>query len=351
MKRIVFMLPNLFAGGAERVTVILANALSRNGFDVSLVTAQGKGDLEHQLESSITLHALGYQKTIFSILGVRRLIKEMQPDIVFSTTHRMNVVVYLANLLVLKKWRVFLRLPSSPKSEIENGKINWLYHKLYSVAYQQATCVVAQTPEMREQVVKYFGVEKEKVRVLINPIDTEYIDRKLRDAGSPFVGGINIVAAGRLVYEKGYDVLIDAFKEVAEKKSDFRLHIIGADKGCGKELAEQVKRLDLESKVIFHGYQENPYQFFANCDLFVLSSRWEGLPNAVLENLYIGKPVAVTKCVSILEDLIDDGENGFLIDVGDSEQLETAMLNYSQLKPKPFNPTSFDAVKDLFLKT
>ena len=344
------MLPNLFAGGAERVTVILANALSRGGFNVSLVTAQGKGDLEHQLESNITLHPLGYKKTIFSVLGVRQLLKELQPDIVFSTTHRMNVVVFLSNLLLPKKWRIFLRLPSSPKSEIENGKIGWLHHKLYSVAYRQATCVVAQTPEMREQVVKYFGVDKEKVRVLVNPIDTEYIDEKLCDVDSPFADGINIVAAGRLVYEKGFDVLIDAFKEVSEKNSDFRLHIIGADKGCGKELAKQVKHLGLESRVTFHGYQENPYRFFANCDLFVLSSRWEGLPNAVLENLYIGKPIIATKCVSILEELIEDGVNGFLIDIGDSKQLEKAMFDYAQLLPKPFNPTSFNAVKDFFLK-
>ena len=126
------------------------------------------------------------------------------------------------------------------------------------------------------------------------------------------------------------------------------LNIIGRDDGEEKSLLNLRKKLNLEKNVHFLGFQSNPYRFFYFSDLFVLSSRREGLPNAVLENLYLKKPIVATQCIPYLSTLINHGKNGYIVPTENPKSLASAILNFENLteqgfrkKHQPTNPNIY----------
>ena len=334
-KLILFTLPNLNGGGAERVIVNILNSLDEKKFDRHLFLAQNTGIYFKTLSSSVTLHVNNFRKTLLSFFSLRKSIVKTKPKIIFSTTHRMNLLVILVTLILREKYITVLRLPNSPKLEIENKQLSFLEILLYRYAYNKATYIVAQTPEMLEEIKIFFHVKEEKIKLFLNPIDKKLIDKSTQNIKNPFDKDfINVVAAGRLTHQKGFDTLIQSFKYVVEQNPNFRLYIIG--KETNKEYVRKLKNLiisfQLKSSIFLLGFQENPYRYFYYCDLYVLSSRWEGLPNTVLENLYLKKTIVATKCIPFMETLIEDKKTGLLVDVEQPKALANAILNYKCIK-------------------
>jgi len=330
--KIIFYLPNLHGGGAERVAVNMIRQLNKQKFDVSLALVDNTGVYKSLIPDHVTIYDLKAKKTILSLFKLRKLIQKSQPDIVFSTLFRAHNVLYLALLGINKKPIIILRSPNSPKLVLEHNQLSRLTKFLLEKAYRNADMILAQTPEMKDEIIKYHHITGSKIKVFLNPLDTNLIDEKIQNVVTPFDNDmINVVAAGRLTKQKGFDILIQAFRYVVDKNNDFILHIIGSDSGEKENLEKMVRDLNLEKNVKFLGFQENPYRFFLLSDLYVLSSRWEGLPNTVLENLYLEKPVVATKCIPFMSQLINDGENGFLVDVGNISQLAEAILKFKSI--------------------
>jgi glycosyltransferase involved in cell wall biosynthesis len=334
MIKILFLLPGLHVGGAEKVTITILKQLDPSIFDISLAVLQKEGELLLQIPNYVKIHSLNKSKTIFSILAIQKLIKLKKPDMIYSSLHRMNIAVYLASVLIKSNTVTVFRSQSSPKSELKYNQYSKTFLFLAQRAYRSADYVIAQTPDMVDEIHEVFGTKKENIKVLINPVDMDLIDLSVKEGKNPFdTSKINIIASGRIRLEKGYDILIKSFASVVQKNSRFRLHILGSDVvGDQKDLEELAKNLNLNNKITFWGHQNNPYLFYYYSDLFVLSSRWEGLPNVVLENLYLGKPIVATKCIPLMASLIKNNENGILVDVENIEQLSQAILDFSTLK-------------------
>lgn len=331
--KILFFVPQLIGGGAEQVNMNIMKILNKDIFDVHLVVTTTKGTVYKKIPDSITLHDLKTPKTMFSILKLRKLIRQLNPDIVFSSLIRGHIAINLALLGIRKKPFTIFRSPNSPRLLLQYNQIGFKEKLLLENAYGRADVIVAQTPEMKDEIIEYHGIEKQKIKVFFNPIDSNEIDEKIKNITNPFESdNINVVAAGRIMYQKGFDVLIKSFKSVVEQNSQFKLYIIGQD-GIGemKNLLKIVEKLELTQHIFFLGYQENPYRYFYFSDLYVLSSRWEGLPNTVLENLYLKKPVVSTRCIPFMSSLIQEGKNGLLVDVDDIVGLSNAVLNYKNL--------------------
>jgi glycosyltransferase involved in cell wall biosynthesis len=330
--KVLFFLSNLHGGGAERVAVNLLRKLDPKRFDVSLAMVDKTGDYIDLIPEHVTVYDLKARKTAFSLLRLRKVLKALEPDIVFATLFHTAVALYLSIATTKKRPLLVLRSPNSPKLVLANRRLHPIKRFLLEKAYKSADLILAQTPEMKEEIVKYHHIQKDKIRVFFNPLDTELIDQKIQKIENPFkTDQINVVAAGKLSRQKGFDVLIKAFRRVVDENSDFVLHIIGRGRDEKENLQKLVSRLHLEESVNFLGFQKNPYRFFFYSDLYVLPSRWEGLPNTVLENLYLKKPIIATRCIPSLERLIKDGQNGILVDVEDSEQLADAILSYRKL--------------------
>lgn len=333
-KKIIFFLPLMTGGGAERVTINIIKELDKQYYDIHLVLGTRKiGNSLHLIPNDISQYTLNTEKTLHSILKLRQIIKEINPEIIYSSLNRSHIAIYLALIGLKNRPKTIMRIPSSPKLVNKYIQYNFLFRSFLNRALRDATSIIAQTPEMKEEATEYYQLEKNKIKVLLNPVDTNLIDKSLENEKNPFnKEDINVVASGRLSREKGFDVLIKAFQKVHLQNKQFKLYIIGADYDNQIEnYRELIRELNLVDVVHLLGFQTNPYRYYKYSNLFVLSSRWEGLPNAVLENIYLKKPIVATRCIPFMEELIKDGENGFLVDVENIEQLADSILKYKEL--------------------
>lgn len=334
--KILFILSELHSGGAEKVTITLMRLLNKNTFDVHLSVINDTGEWRNLLPKEISVHNLSVSRSLFSIVKLRKLIRKIEPNIIFSTLFRTHVALYLSLILGRIKPIIILRSPTSPELVMSEKnkklRVGSLMRFLISRAYKSSDIVFAQTEEMKKELEFYYGLSHNKIKVFHNPIDSDYIDDNLKNASDPFNNDkINILSSGRLSQEKGFDVLIRAFGLVVKTNSMFMLHIIGRDVGEKNKLNKLISKLKLHNNVKLWGYQENPYRFYYFSDLYVLSSYREGMPNTVLENLYLRKPVVATKCVAVLKELIQNGKNGFLVNVGDEIEIAKSILNYKKI--------------------
>ncbi|WP_345974741.1 glycosyltransferase [Sulfurimonas sp. HSL3-7] len=348
--KVLFVLAQLVGGGAERVTINIMRLLDRNIFDIHLLVMCSDGPSFEYLPSDITLHDIKVSKTMFSIFKLRQKILQISPDVIYSTLFRTHEALYFALLNVQNRPIVVMRSQNSPKLLLQNKRMGLFSKFLLETAYKSADLVLAQTPEMKDEIIKYHNINATKVHVLLNPLDTDNINAKIEKIENPFdPQRINVVAAGRLAKQKGFDILIKSFKYVVENNNQFFLHIIGEDLGEKERLEQIVHELSLENNVKFWDYQNNPYRFFFFSDLYVLSSRWEGMPNTVIENLYLRKPIVATNCIPYMNKLIQNGKNGFLVDVNDITALADAIINYNKITmefPKPIETRYY--VNDFF---
>ena len=351
MIKLLVFAPNFNGGGAERVLINYLCDLDKSKYSITLVLVEKKGVLLTLVPEHVNLISLGKRKTIYCIPALRKLINSLNVDIVYSTLIRTHIVLNLAILGIENKPKLILRSPNSPKLLRENKQLGFFQSKLLNFAYKKADTVIAQTPEMKDELNKYNFVELEKVKVFINPLNTNFIDKQSNVEYPPFSREkINVVASGRLIEQKGFDVLIDCFKSVVENNSSFHLHILGEDvSGKLNSLLNRCEILDLSNNVTFHGFQKNPYIFYKNADLYVLSSRWEGMPNTVIENLYLQTPVVATKCIPFLNQLIENGKNGWLVEVDNKDELAAAILSSGKLLADKYDANKFKSnINELF---
>lgn len=328
-KLLVFAQSNV--GGAERMTVTITKSLDRERFDVVYYLVGMTADNSHPLVDFIPkdLKVNIVPKTNPLVLMSRifmALIKE-KPDVVFSS------VLYLNNK-VLPFRSLF------PKTNFVIRCENYLYtfsekqRKMIDKLYRKADIIIAQTDEMKQELVEQMSIPEDKLVVMQNPIDRETIDKKIREEGSPYDTNdkLRFVASGRFSEQKGFDMLASAFAIVSRQLPNAELYILGKqDDVWYSKTMEIVNDNGIADKVHCAGYQNNPYKYVNNADCFVLSSRWEGLPNVLIESLYLGTPVAAMKCIPVIERIVTNGKDGYLAEKEDVESLATAMLNAVKL--------------------
>jgi glycosyltransferase involved in cell wall biosynthesis len=326
LKKILFIVPNLNAGGAERVALNYLRQLDLEEYLVSLVCFQKTEDLLSLIPPSVEIIDLKTCKATRSYLPLLNLLHKLRPDVVFTTHSRVAALLYFVKPFA-PRFRHLARMLNSPGLEKRHAAYGFIRRKLFGLGFFSANVVIAQTEEMKEDGIKVFGLKEEKVQVLSNPLDIAFIDKCLDGTQSPFPSGkITAVASGRLAYQKGFDVLLSAVPAVLSEYPDFMLYIIGSDVGEEGNLRNLVKKLSLERCVTFLGFQSNPYRYYTFCDLFILSSRWEGFPNALLENYYLDTPIVSAECVPIVSKLVKDGVNGYVCDVEDEFDLSEKVL-------------------------
>jgi glycosyltransferase involved in cell wall biosynthesis len=177
---------------------------------------------------------------------------------------------------------------------------------------------------MAEDLVEHFGIPRTSIRHIPNPVDADEI-RALSEGPSPFAGpGPHFLGAGRLAAQKGFDLMIEAFARLAKRLPDAQLWVLGEGEGR-VALEEQAERLGLASRVHVVGHVPNPYVWMRHASAFVLSSRYEGLPNVVLEAMAMEVPVLATRCGG-MEAFAKDGEDALLVDAGSADALARGIL-------------------------
>ena len=321
-KRIVFVISSLGGGGAERVISTLANYFASKKYQVTVVTFYPKKFDWYQLSKRVKRIVVGQVKInnkfdiiknyFYKITQLRKTFIDINPDIIISFITEVNVTTLIASFGLGIKVIVSERV--DPKMHRE---ILLIWKWLRRLTYPLSSYLVVQTVATARYFSKFFG---SKVVVIPNsvalepPSDADGLTFK-----KPFV-----VAMGRLVDQKGFDLLIESFSKLANNYPNWNLVIIGEGDKRSK-LVRLISRLGLESRILLAGRVKNPQTILCQADIFVLSSRYEGFPNALLEAMACGLPAISFNCPSGPAEIIRHNFDGILVPPGNSEKLSLAM--------------------------
>ena len=309
--RVLLLIPHLGGGGAERVTALLARGLSARKYELHLGLITGLITLTASdlVPAGVKIHSLGVRRVRSAALPLMRLVRELRPDLILSGMAHLNFLVLLLRPLFPSKTRVVVRQNAMVSADLRSSRLPVYTRYLYRLLYPQADRIVCQTRAMAADLVSRSGVRDGQVEVLPNPVDAE----AMRAVSQPDLvpdrlgcwqgPGPHLLAMGRLSHEKGFDLLMQAFSSVRIQYPAADLKILGT----GPELSllrEICATLQLERSVRFGGYVSRPETFFAGATLFVLPSRQEGLPNALLEGAAGGLPIVALPASEGVADLL-----------------------------------------------
>lgn len=226
-----------------------------------------------------------------------------------------------------------------PSVQLKNNYMSKTMKFLIKMLYPFASKIVAQTKYMKKEIADIYKIDENKVIVINNPLDKKYIESSLKNKINPFKNNTdkyNFVYVGRLSDEKNPLFLIDVFEKVVQKDKRFYLTIIG-DGYLYEDVKKRINEKSLEQNIILLGFQKNPYIKYADGVLL-----WEGMPNVVIESLYLHTPVITTNSTPVLKDLIIEGENGFIIDGFDKDKFTQSILDIKTIKNKFLEVENFD---------
>ncbi len=337
---IALFVPSLRGGGAERVMVNLARGFAQRGLKVDLVLAKAEGPYLAEVPSSVRVVDLGAKRVLYSLPGLVRYLRRERPKSLLSVMNHANVVAVWARRLSGSPLRLVVSEHNTLSVATTNNARNLrvrMMPLLIKVFYPLADAVVVVSQGVADDLIRLTGFPRESVCVIYNPVVTPELFAKAEEPlnhpwfrpGEPPV----ILGVGKLTKQKDFPTLIQAFALV-RKEQPARLVILGEGEDRPK-LEALVRELGLKDDVALPGFIDNPYKYMKQATVFVLSSRWEGLPSVLIEALALGTPVVSTDCPSGPAEILEGGKWGRLVPVGDPQSLARSILSVLQNPPEP----------------
>jgi len=325
--KIIFLLPSLAGGGAEKVTLNYIKYLNKDIFEIILLIINKGGNYENLLPNNITVIDFKIRRARYSIFKIIFYVTKYKPDILYSTLQHTNLLILIFKFVFINNPKILIREPNTPSLYlkqlpfIKRKLFLFMHKKLYSISDK----IIVQCEEMKNDLINTYKVNHKKVITIYNPIDIKAIIADSTKFNPYYNNFINIVSVGRLTYQKGFDILIQAFKIVNLEYPKSRLTILG--EGENKDnLINLAKQLNINENILFVGFQQNPYPYIKYSDVFVLSSRWEGFPNVLIEALTCNARIVSTNCKSGPKEIINNDNYGILINVDDIIGLSDAII-------------------------
>jgi GalNAc-alpha-(1->4)-GalNAc-alpha-(1->3)-diNAcBac-PP-undecaprenol alpha-1,4-N-acetyl-D-galactosaminyltransferase len=324
-QRLTLVIHALHGGGAERVLARLASHWAGSGRQVTVITLDDHDTDRYPLPSQVRRVGLGllrvsrspweaFWSNLRRLRLLRRAIGDSRPDVVISFTDHMNVLTLLASCGA--RWPVLIAERSDPRHQ----RMSSVWERLRRWTYPRCSGAVVQTEAVAAYVRGLVG--HRPVWTISNAVSAPDATGETTEpsvAQRPY-----LVAMGRLSHEKGFDLLIDAFAQIAEGHPDVDLKIIG-EGPCRVQLEEQASRHHLETRVQLLGWLDQPALVLHEGLLFVLSSRWEGFPNSLLEAMACGVPAVGFACDSGPTEIVRHELDGLLVAPEDVSALAAAI--------------------------
>jgi glycosyltransferase involved in cell wall biosynthesis len=301
-RRVLLLIPHLGGGGAERVTALLACGLSPAKYEVHLGVLTRSGFPSPTLPAAVTVHQLGARRVRATAIPLLHLVRRLRPDVILSGMAHLNFFVLLLRPLFPVGTRVLVRQNSTVSADLRLGRLPVYTRSLYRMLYPTADQIVCQTPAMADDLAEQLGISNGLIRILPNPIDFAAM-RSSTEAHRWPGPGPHLLAIGRLSHEKGFDLLLEAFWSLRLKFPAADLAIVG-EGSAREQLMQRCRELQIQNAVSFPGYLPRPEIYFPGATLFILSSRQEGMPNALLEAAAAGLPIAALPSSTGVADLL-----------------------------------------------
>jgi len=317
-------------GGVERMVLNLCEGLVALGCWVDLLQVKAHSKHLEQLPALVHVRKLNANHTLTSLPALIRYLKTEHPDALLAAKDRANQVAVLAKKVAGVPTRIVVRMGTTVSAALA-GKNRWrklFWYLPMRLIYRNADAVVAVSQGVAQDMARITGRKASDIVVIRNPVITPRIFRLAREpVPHPWLVKGNvpvIVGIGRLTRQKDFPTLIRAFATVRSKLL-CRLIILGEGKDRD-DLEQLAMRLSQSEHIAMPGFVDNPYAYLKGAAMFVLSSAWEGSPNALTEALALGVPVVATNCPSGPCEILKDGAIGRLVPVGDPDALAEAML-------------------------
>lgn len=329
--RLALVISSLGGGGAERVMSVLANAWASRGEDVTLITIGSVRRDVYHLNQSIERVGLdllrpsgnaiqGLVRNLYRLTALRAEIRRAKPDLVVSFMTNTNI------LTTLSCFGLGIPVVVSEHTALSEVRQKVPWRLLFSVAYKCASGIVA----LNQRCARFLEARVGRpVMTIPNPVVVPPTAQQANVSGSwtkagKLEGTHRLLAMGRLNEEKGFDLLLTAFANLVEKHPDWVLTILG--EGAERHrLERQVRELGLGGRVELPGFEPDPWRVMRASEAFVLSSRYEGMPSALMEAMACGLPCVSFDCPTGPADLIESGVSGLLVRTGDVMGLSHAL--------------------------
>ncbi len=329
---VLFFRPHLAGGGADRVTLTLLESIDRAAFAPSLALARLEGPFLDDVPADVPVVDLRSARLWRTAPALAAELRRSRPQVLFSTSSGGNAVAVLARALSRHRCRLVLaernrlvRGPLSPKKRLILAAKRLLYPR--------ADRLTAVSAGVKREMVERLGLAPERIEVVYSPLVTPEIAALAAEepphpwlatgtGGPPRVPVL--LAVGRLVAEKDHATLLAAFARVRAARPA-RLLILG-EGPLRPALESLAAELGVAADVALPGFDKNPFRYMARATVFVLSSRFEGLPGALVQAMACGAPAVATDCDSGPSEILRSEDEGLLVPVGDPEALAAAVL-------------------------
>ncbi len=326
-------MPTLTPGGAERVMVNLARGFVERGHTVDFVLAKAEGVYLEDVPPQVRLVDLGSPSRLQTVRSLPRLaayLRRERPDALLSAMNHANIVALAARRVAGVRTRVVVSIHNNISSEKARGANtrDRLLPWLCAHSYPAAQGVVAVSGGVADDFSEATGMARQGIEVVYNPVITpelavqaaQPVDHPFFAPGQPPV----LLGAGRLEFQKNFPSLIRAFAQVRRSRSA-RLVILGEGSEAAR-LSALAQELGVQDDVWMPGHVKNPFAYMAKSAVFVLSSRYEGLPTVLIEALAVGIAVVSTDCPHGPAEIMARTGSGILVPVEDDDALAHGIL-------------------------
>lgn len=347
--RVVFAIGGMHGGGSERQLVQILRHLDRSSFEPFLFLAHRVGPLLLQLPDDVPIlvsqeripHPRLYFPGRIHALRVRDYadcLKKLRADVSYDRTFLMTLITAAAAQQAgVPNVSTIVTNPETGFAPVA-GRFQWFKRRILHRLYNHSTQVLAVSDGVRQAAIRFYGIDPAKIRTHYNGIDVDQVlstsQQPATDAwwnAGPAVPArrlFRIVAAGRLNHEKGFHLLIEAVRQLLNRRPEIELRTALLGEGSHRDvLQQQIQRAGLAEHIRMPGFQQHAAAWIASADTCVLPSLVEGMPNVLLEALALGTPTIAANCPSGPAEVLENGRLGLLIPVSDPAALAAAIEN------------------------
>ena len=316
--------------GVDRAAQHLIPALARRGFAVDLLKVRRHGPHLEPIPDGVRVIDLGSRHTYACLPGLVRYLRRARPDVLLSDKDRVNRTALLGRWLSGVPTRLVFSSGTTISIDLATrGAVErWVQRTSMGRLYPFADRVIVTSAGVADDMAAYTGLARARIRVVPSPVvPARLFTELLPRPDHPWIGQVGvplILGVGELCGRKDFETLIRAFARLRAQRP-CRLMILGRGRARERLLALATE-LGVGDAVTLPGFVPDPYAYMAHADLFVFSSRWEGLGFVIIEALAVGTPVVATDCPSGPREILQEGAVGPLVPVGDAAALATAML-------------------------
>lgn len=327
--KVYMFIAHMGVGGAERVCVSLANEFHRLGNEVHIVVLDLKNDVNTQLlDEGISVHPLGVSRLRYAFFPMLSFVRKEKPESMLVFGNEMGILLNTMRRLHLIQLRIVLRVLNNVNISLDKAehvsKTVENYLKKQQKQLKDMEEVVAQCDGMRQMLLERGLVTESQVHTIYNPV-SEKIVQATEKAKAERSSDYTFTFIGRIDPQKNVGDLLESFAIVHEKREHARLLIVG-DGILTEEMKEKAKALGIESHVSFLGLRKDMENIYAASDAVVLTSKYEGMPNCLIEAIACGIPVVSYDCPIGPREIVVDDKNGYLVPFMDKEAMAEEMI-------------------------